>query len=90
MAALLAALYQIASRVDFRKLAQGSTVPSQQILVAIYLLLPPSIAPLVAFTGLLCSKPSWVLQPYRLHTLLLRATSKLADDRAGTRALPLP
>jgi len=74
MAALLAALYQIASRVDFEA-AQGSTVPSQQILVAIYLLLPPSIAPLVAFTGLLCSKPSWVLQPYRLHALLLRATS---------------
>ena len=73
-AALLAALYQIASRVDFEA-AQGSTVPSQQILVAVYLLLPPSIAPLVALTALLCTKPSWVVRPFRMHSFLLRAAS---------------
>jgi hypothetical protein len=73
MAALLAALYQIASRVDFEA-AQGSTVPSQQILVAIYLLLPPSIT----------AGRSTLSNGAALAPRAVTGDSELVDDRAAT------
>lgn len=74
MAAVLGVLYFIASRVDF-EVALGSAVPSQQVLVAMYLLLPATMPPLVALCTLLFIKPTWWLRPYRGYSLLLRATS---------------
>lgn len=74
MAAVLGVLYFMASRVDF-EVALGSAVPSQQVLVAMYLLLPPTMPPLVALCTLLFIKASWMLRPFRGYSLLLRAAS---------------
>jgi diguanylate cyclase (GGDEF)-like protein len=74
MAATLGALYYVASRVDF-EVAMGSAVPSQQVLVAMYLLLPATMPPLVALCTLLFIKPSWMRRPFRGYSLLLRAAS---------------
>lgn len=74
MAAILAVLYLIASSVDF-EVALGSAVPSEQILVGMYLLLPPTIVPLVALTTLVFIRSSWMRRPFRLHSFLLRAAS---------------
>lgn len=74
MAGILAVLYLIASSVDF-EVALGSAVPSEQILVAMYLLLPPTIIPLVALSTLIFIRASWMQRPHRFHAFLLRAAS---------------
>jgi len=74
MAGILALLYLVASSVDF-EVALGSAVPSEQILVAMYLLLPPTIIPLVALTTLIFIRASWMRRPYRFNSFLLRAAS---------------
>lgn len=74
MAVVLGVLYYVASNVDF-EVSLGTAVPSQQMLVAMYLLLPATLPPLVALATLVLRKPSWVLRPYRDHSLLLRAAS---------------
>jgi diguanylate cyclase (GGDEF)-like protein len=74
MAVVLGVLYYVASQVEFEA-AVGSTVPSEQILVAMYLMLPATLPPLVALCTLVCIKASWMTRPYRLHSFLLRAAS---------------
>ena len=74
MAVVLGVLYFVASRVEFES-AMGTTVPSEQILVAMYLMLPATLPPVVALCTLMCIKGSWVRRPHRLHSFLLRAAS---------------
>jgi len=74
MAAVLGALYLAAGKVEF-EVAVGSTVPSEQVLVAMFLVLPPTMPPLVALAALICVKPKWMLRPYRGYSFLLRAAS---------------
>ncbi|MEQ1701648.1 MAG: GGDEF domain-containing protein [Ilumatobacteraceae bacterium] len=74
MAGILAVLYLVASSVDF-EVALGSAVPSEQILVGMYLLLPPTIIPLVALSTLVFIRASWMQRPHRFHAFLLRAAS---------------
>ncbi len=74
MAALLGVLYLLASSVEFEA-ALGSTVPSEQVLVAMYLLLPAPMPPLVALLVLICLRSNWIRRPYRTHSFLLRAAS---------------
>jgi diguanylate cyclase (GGDEF)-like protein len=74
MAGILSLLYLVASSVDF-EVALGSAVPSEQILFAMYLLLPPSIIPLVALCTLIFIRASWMKRPHRFHSFLLRAAS---------------
>ena len=74
MAALLGVLYLVASSVEF-EVAMGSTVPSEQVLVAMYLLLPAPMPPLVALLVLTFIHPMWLRRPFRTHAFLLRAAS---------------
>lgn len=74
MAGILALLYLLASSVDF-EVALGSAVPSEQILVGMYLLLPPTIIPLVALSTLVFIRAGWMRRPHRFHAFLLRAAS---------------
>ena len=74
LAALLGVLYLVASSVEFEA-AMGTTVPSEQVLVAMYLLLPASMPPLVALLVLICVRPGWMRRPHPTHSFLLRAAS---------------
>ncbi len=74
LAVLLGVLYLVASSVQFEA-TLGSTVPSEQVLVAMYLLLPAPMPPLVALLVLICIRPGWMRRPYRAHSFLLRAAS---------------
>jgi len=74
MAAVLGALYLAAGQVEF-EVAVGTTVPSQQMLVAMFLVLPPTMPPLIALATLIWVKPTWMIRPHRGHSFLLRAAS---------------
>jgi len=74
LAGVLGVLYLAAGQVEFEA-AVGVTVPSEQVLVAMFLVLPPTMPPVIALAALIWVKPSWMLRPYRGYSFLLRAAS---------------